>query len=118
VVIRGEEFLLEHAIRNLLENAIDFSPVGARIVVRLSTADGHVVISVEDSGPGIPDYAQQRVFDRFYSLHRPGSERKSTGLGLSLVKEVAELHGGSASIYNRASGGACAQISLPFTPNS
>ena len=59
------------------------------------------MIEIEDSGPGIPDYASVRVFERFYSLPRPDSGKKSTGLGLCFVKEVAQLHGGSVDLSNR-----------------
>ena len=70
------------------------------------------MVEVEDQGPGVPDYAISKVFDRFYSLERPGTNRKSTGLGLSLVREVAELHGGSATLENLPGGGAQSTISL------
>jgi two-component system sensor histidine kinase CreC len=72
-----------------------------------------VVISVEDQGPGIPDYATGRVFERFYSLPRPDTDRKSTGLGLSFVSEAATLHGGRVTLVNRRAGGARAEFSLP-----
>ncbi|MEJ1972584.1 MAG: ATP-binding protein [Lacunisphaera sp.] len=68
---------------------------------------------MEDAGPGVPDYALPRVFERFYSLPRPGTERKSTGLGLALVREIAHLHGGEATLENRASGGARAVFWVP-----
>ena len=70
-------------------------------------------MSVADTGLGVPDYAITRVFDRFYSLPRPGSGRKSTGLGLSLVREIAHLHGGEAALANRPEGGALATLWVP-----
>jgi two-component system sensor histidine kinase CreC len=73
-----------------------------------------VVIEIEDSGPGIPDYARTRVFERFYSLPRPDSGKKSTGLGLCFVKEVAQLHGGIVELTNREGmAGAKAMLILP-----
>jgi two-component system sensor histidine kinase CreC len=72
-----------------------------------------VTITVTDEGPGIPDYALDRIFDRFYSLGRPDSGRKSTGLGLNLVREVAATHGGTVRVVNRPEGGALAELSLP-----
>jgi two-component system sensor histidine kinase CreC len=60
---------------------------------------------VEDSGPGIPDFALDRVFEKFFSLPRPASGRKSTGLGLAWMKEVTRLHGGEVSLENRKEGG-------------
>ena len=109
----GERFLLHQALTNLLQNAIDFSPVGGGIEIEVSTAKRHVRISVRDHGPGLPDYALDRVFEKFYSLRRPHSGKKGTGLGLSFVKEIAELHRGSAELRNHPDGGAIATLTLP-----
>ena len=113
VRLRGERVLLREALVNLLQNALDFSPAGGAIGLRAAAAGDSVVFAVEDSGPGVPDYALPRVFERFYSLPRPGSERKSTGIGLALVREIALLHGGGASLENRAEGGARATLWVP-----
>ena len=75
--------------------------------------NAQVSFTVEDHGPGVPDYALPRVFERFYSLPRPGSTRKSTGLGLALVREIAHLHGGGAELDNRPEGGARAVFWVP-----
>lgn len=109
----GEPFLLRQALANLLDNAIDFSPDGGTIVITLETAAGLNTLTVHDQGPGIPGYALPRVFERFYSLARPGTQRKSTGLGLPFVKEVAALHGGNAALENSPQGGAQARLILP-----
>jgi len=66
----------------------------------------------------VPDYAQERVFERFYSLERPATGKKSTGLGLPFVREVAQLHGGSATLTNRSEGGAVATLRLPRDPRN
>lgn len=100
--VLGEEFLLETAISNLLQNAIDFSPSGGRIEICVSSSEDRVQLTIEDSGVGIPDYALDRIFDRFYSLPRPGTERKSSGLGLCFVREAVVLHRGSLNISNRS----------------
>ncbi len=71
-----------------------------------------LVLAVQNTGGPIPDYALPRVTERFYSLARPGSGRKSTGLGLSFVQEVAQLHGGSFRIGN-VPGGVLAELVLP-----
>ncbi len=98
----GDEFLLETAIRNLVQNAAEFSPADGRIEVAVRpTEDGQIEVSVRDEGPGLPDYAAPRVFERFYSLPRPGTERKSSGLGLCFVREAATLHHGTATVENR-----------------
>jgi two-component system sensor histidine kinase CreC len=107
---RGEEFLLERALRNLLANALDFAPEGSEIRVDLRTENGHSVVDVSDRGPGVPDYARSKVFERFYSLPRPNGGRKSSGLGLPFVREVARLHGGSAELLDRDGGGTIARL--------
>ncbi|MDI1320661.1 MAG: two-component system sensor histidine kinase CreC, partial [bacterium] len=112
--LHGERVLLREALVNLLQNALDFSPAGSEVVVRCAAAAGRVNFSVEDHGPGVPDYALARVFERFYSLPRPGTERKSTGLGLALVREIAHLHGGDATLANRPTGGARAEFWVPI----
>ena len=112
-VVCGDAFLLERTVLNLIENAIAFSPEGSCIAVILSHRKMHWRLAVEDSGPGIPDYALPRVFERFFSLPRPDTGRKSSGLGLAFVREVALLHGGTVELSNRAEGGARAVLSLP-----
>jgi two-component system sensor histidine kinase CreC len=110
----GDPYLLRQALHNLLDNAIAFSPDGGVVVLRAERdADARIALLVEDAGPGVPDYALERVFERFYSLARPATGRRSSGLGLPFVREVARLHGGEASLRNRAAGGAVARLSLP-----
>ena len=111
--VDGDAFLLRRAIGNLLDNALDFSPAGARVTLSLVPRERSVDVTVRDHGPGIPDYADDKVFEKFYSLARPHSQRKSTGLGLAFVKEIAELHDGRASLRNADGGGALATLSLP-----
>jgi two-component system sensor histidine kinase CreC len=113
-VVRGERVLLREALVNLLQNALDFSPADSEVVFSATKENGRVMFAVEDRGPGVPDYALPRVFERFYSLPRPGTTRKSTGLGLALVREIAHLHGGDAALANRPEGGARATLWLPM----
>ena len=75
-----------------------------------------VQIQVHDKGPGIPEYAEEKVFEKFFSLARPHNKKKSTGLGLAFVKEIAELHRGRISLKNASEGGALAILSLPLLP--
>ena len=115
--VMGESFLLESALHNLLQNAIDFSPAGSavRVCIAVDAPAQQAVITVDDEGPGIPEYALPRVFERFYSLQRPGTGRKSSGLGLCFVREAAALHRGSVEVGNRAEGrGARAVLRLPL----
>jgi two-component system sensor histidine kinase CreC len=96
--VRGDPLLLRQAVDNLVRNALDFAPTDTTISVAANEDVRGVWVTVQDAGPGIPDYARPRIFDRFYSLPRPDSGRKSTGLGLNFVREVAELHGGRVEI--------------------
>ncbi|GKX52046.1 two-component system sensor histidine kinase CreC [Budvicia aquatica] len=111
-MVRGDKLLLEQAFGNLLDNALDFTPEQGEISVVGEFIDSHYRIIVADTGPGLPDYALDKVFDRFYSLPRP-SKAKSTGLGLSFVREVALIHQGSISLLNGEQGGAKAIFILP-----
>ncbi len=114
VRVEGDAFLLQRAVANLLDNAIDFSPQGGQVRLAVTLHRRTLDISVRDAGPGIPDYAETKVFEKFYSLARPHSRKKSTGLGLSFVKEIAELHRGRATLQNAPGGGALATLSLPL----
>ncbi|RZA32342.1 MAG: two-component system sensor histidine kinase CreC, partial [Lysobacteraceae bacterium] len=111
--VQGDAYLLRQAVSNLLDNAIAFSLPGGLIDLRATSLDGTLEISVRDQGPGIPDYAQQRIFERFYSLPRPSTGLRSSGLGLPFVREVARLHGGTVALRNLESGGAIATLRLP-----
>jgi two-component system sensor histidine kinase CreC len=111
--VRGDPFLLRQALSNLLDNAIAFSPAGTTITLSTALQDGSLEIRVSDQGPGIPDYAHERVFERFYSLARPTTGLRSSGLGLPFVREVARLHGGKADLRNLEAGGAMAILSFP-----
>ena len=103
---QGDAFLLQQALANLLDNAIDFSPRDGEIHIALKTLAKKIEIRVRDHGKGAPDYALEQIFERFYSLPRPLTGSKSTGLGLPFVREVAQLHGGSARFSNHPEGGA------------
>jgi len=105
--IRGEEFLLRQAISNLLDNAIEFSCEGGLIDIHAERGSaGEILLRIRDYGPGIPAYAQDRLFERFYSLPRPATGNKSTGLGLAFVREVMQLHQVRVSVGNAEGGGA------------
>ena len=113
VQVRGDPVLLREAVVNLLQNAVEFSSPGDRVSIHRSRDRDRVVVAVQDRGPGVPDFALARVFERFYSLPRPGGTRKSTGLGLTLAREIAKLHGGDVTLANSVSGGAVASLHLP-----
>lgn len=113
-VVKGDRFLIAQALANLLDNAIDFSPQGGALTVSIRPVERAVEWSVQDEGPGVPDYATDKIFDRFYSLPRADTREKSSGLGLCLVKEVSDLHGGSVTLANVSEPRGCkACLSLP-----
>ena len=116
IQILGDRFLVGQALRNLLQNAIEFSPSGAVVSTTLRVENGEAVLEIRDHGPGVPDFARPRVFERFYSLPRPDGGSRSSGLGLCFVREVAQLHRGTASLENAPSGGAVATLKLPTSP--
>ncbi|MNM12733.1 Sensor protein CreC [compost metagenome] len=113
LLVAGDALLLRQALGNLLDNAAGFAPPGSSIDLTARRQGAKVEIAVRDRGAGIPAYALERVFERFYSLPRPASG-KSTGLGLPFVREVASLHGGTVEVINHAQGGACARLCLPL----
>jgi len=111
--VRGERFLIRHSIINLLENAIHFSDSGGIISISIKVKENYCFISIIDNGAGIPEYAQDKIFNRFYSLPSKDSRRKGTGLGLSFVREAALLHNGTIKVYNNHDGGVTAVLSIP-----
>jgi len=110
-VVPGDRLLVRQALVSLVHNAIRWTPPGGRVEVAGRAAGREVVLSVRDSGAGVPDYALPRVFEKFYSLPLPG-EGRGTGLGLPFVREVALLHGGDAALENGPGGGALATLRL------
>ena len=114
VDVGGDAALLEMALSNLLQNAIEFSPPGEAIQIHASSDQSNgLVVTVKDHGPGIPTYALERAFDHFYSLQRPNSGKKSSGLGLCIVREIMELHGGTVTLKNASDCGTLATLRFP-----
>ncbi|MBN2163697.1 MAG: two-component system sensor histidine kinase CreC [Pontiellaceae bacterium] len=109
----GEYFLLRQALSNLLRNALDFSPDGAAVELVVRRENERMIFEVLDRGSGIPDYAIDRIFERFYSLQRPANGKKGSGLGLNFVREIAKLHSGDVRLSNRPEGGVCASLLIP-----
>jgi signal transduction histidine kinase len=102
VAAKGEAQGLRILLRNLLDNAVRYTPSGGRIDVAASLRDGHPVLEVTDTGPGIPAAERERVFARFYRL--PGSAGSGSGLGLAIVRRIAELHGADVDLGTGESG--------------
>ncbi|QXI53074.1 two-component system sensor histidine kinase CreC [Pseudomonas alvandae] len=112
LALTGEPFLLRQALGNLLENALDFTPANGLLRVSAERTGNRVELHLFNQAEPIPDYALPRLSERFYSLPRPGTGRKSTGLGLNFVEEVVQLHGGEFSIGN-VEGGVEVVLRLP-----
>ncbi len=115
--IVGDSFLLTRAIGNVIQNAIDFSPELGLVTINLTRNKGYYELEILDEGPGIPNFALGKIFDRFFSMPRPKSSKKSSGLGLAFVKEIVDLHGGSVKVENRAEGGARALLLFKVRTN-
>ena len=113
--VDGDPAKLHDIVRNLVENAVNYSPDGADLRVTSGLDGGTFVITVADSGPGIPPDDLARVFERFYRVDKSRSRPGGTGLGLAIVKHLVELHGGEARAENSPRGGAIFTIRLPLS---
>jgi len=101
-------------VRNLIDNAVRYTPAGGRVDVTVTSEDGSVVLRVADTGMGIPQRDLLRVFERFYRVDRARSrETGGTGLGLSIVKHVAENHGGDVTVTSELAAGSTFEVRLP-----
>lgn len=116
--VNGDPLLLGQAVRNLLENALDFSPYDSLISIDAKQIDDQISLCITDQGCGIPEYAQAKIWDKFYSLPRPESGQKSTGLGLSFVQIIAQLHLAQVTLSNADNQGTKALLILPCTPDA
>lgn len=103
-IVNGELFLLRQAVNNLLDNALDFTPSSGIIFLRTVKENDRLIISITNQGDPIPDFAFARLTERFFSLSRPATGKKSTGLGLNFVQEVVVLHNGGLELRNTTDG--------------
>ena len=110
----GDRNLLVTAVRNLLDNAVAYSPEATRVCVGVRTVGDIVEIAVVDSGIGIPAHEQERIFERFYRVDQARSrDTGGTGLGLSIVKHVAADHGGEVTVWSQPGRGSTFTLRLP-----
>ena len=110
----GDRRRLGQLARNLLDNAIKFSPSGAQVVVRVWREAGRSGFSVEDAGPGIPRAERDKIFQRFYQVDRSRSkQRPGSGLGLAIVKHIAQLHGAAVDVEGEVGRGATFLVRFP-----
>ncbi len=115
VPLNGVPELLERVVDNLVGNALRYTPSGGHVRVRVGHHDGDAVLEVSDDGPGIPPEARQRLFDRFYRV--PGAAGGGSGLGLALVREVVDWHGGCIEIDSEVGVGSTFTVRLPAAEN-
>ena len=107
----GEDRLLRRALRNLLENARRYG--GSEVEANVEQRDGQATVRVSDRGPGVPEAMRERIFESFFRLPGHAEQAGGVGLGLSLVKQIAQRHGGSVRCEGREGGGSCFVLSLP-----
>ena len=114
VLISGEKTLLGQVIANLIENALRHTPPGSRIDLALMCHPGHVVLTVADTGPGIPSSEREKVLRRLYRLEHSRTT-PGNGLGLSLVAAIADLHGATLAFEDNQPG---LRVSVSFPRQS
>src|ERR1700726_4290729 len=114
-LVRGDASLLREVLQNLLDNAVQHTPEGGRIYVKAAAGDREVVVSVTDTGIGIPLADQERIFERFYRVDAARSrEAGGTGLGLSIAKHIVETHGGHLTVESEVGVGSKFSFSVPL----
>ncbi len=110
--VQGQPAALHTLLRNLVDNAIKYTPEGGQVDITLAVRDRAPSLVVEDSGPGLPEAERERVFDRFYRV--PGSEAQGSGLGMAIVKTIADAHGATVTLdRSPALGGLRVEVRFP-----
>lgn len=112
LTVPGQADSLRMMLGNLVDNAVRYTPAGGRVDVEVRQEADSAVLSVSDNGPGIPAAERERVFDRFHRL--AGADLPGSGLGLSIARQVATLHGGRIELADAPGGGIKARVSLPL----
>jgi two-component system OmpR family sensor kinase/two-component system sensor histidine kinase QseC len=112
--IQGNREALRTLVRNLVDNAVRYTPPGGSVQVRCSCTSGEAVLEVNDTGPGIAPADRERVFDRFY--RRAAAQEGGTGLGLAIVKAIAERHGAQVDLGEAPGGGLRVRVIFPRAP--
>lgn len=117
VTLRCDRDKVLVSLRNLVENAVKYSPSGSTVDIGLQDNGDAVQIYVADRGPGVPERDKHRIFEQFYRLQRPETEHVGgTGLGLFIVRQLSEAQGGRVTVADRPGGGSIFTMSLPRNP--
>jgi signal transduction histidine kinase len=111
LAVQGDERLLRRALRNLLENARRYG--GGEVTVELARSSAGAEVRVCDRGAGVPEALRDRIFEPFYRLPGHAEQAGGVGLGLSLVRQIAQRHGGSVRCESRQGGGSCFVLTVP-----
>jgi two-component system phosphate regulon sensor histidine kinase PhoR len=113
--VRGDSNSLQEVLQNLLDNALQYTPAGGNIDVSAACSDGRVIVTVADTGIGIPQVEQERIFERFYRVDAARSrEAGGTGLGLSIARHIMEAHGGTLWVESAVGEGSRFHFSIPI----
>lgn len=111
-VLHADRERLCQVLLNLLGNAIKYTPRGGRVELATEVEDGAALLRVSDTGPGIPDHEQDRIFERYW--HSSGNGTASTGLGLAIVSEIVSRHGGRVELESQPGEGSTFSVRLPL----
>ncbi len=114
VAIEGDPLYLGELVQNLVSNAVKFTPAGGSVRVGLHRENGHAVLDVADSGPGIAPEDRERIFERFLRLNHGRDRHEGAGLGLAIVQWIVRAHEGRIEVLDRAGGGAVFRVRLPL----
>jgi two-component system, OmpR family, sensor histidine kinase KdpD len=108
--------LIQMVIRELIDNALKYSPAGTRVEIGARLGERGVVISVADHGPGVPEEDQVRIFDKFYRSHKEVPQIKGTGMGLAIAREILQAHSGEIWCVSSPGSGSEFAFLLPIAP--
>ena len=113
-IFYGDESKIRSIFTNLVNNAIKFTPERGQVTVCIQCPKQELVIRIGDTGMGIPKDAFQKIFERFYRVHRPGTQIQGTGLGLAIVNDIVMMHNGRIEVESEVDQGATFTIFLPL----
>jgi signal transduction histidine kinase len=114
--VTGDERRIRQVVFNLLSNAVKFAPAGSTVDVAAARLDGHVRVSISDTGPGVAPEDQERIFEEFQQAAAGKEQGEGTGLGLALSKRLVELHGGRFWVDSELGKGSTFVFTLPAQP--